>query len=79
MRTALADMGHQQPPTPVETDNTTANRIVNGTAKQKILSDRHEILLGQSQNLKKSFPHILGRGKEKPGRLFHKTPPDMAP
>ena len=34
-RTALADMGHQQPPTPVATDNTEANRIVNGTAKQK--------------------------------------------
>ena len=38
-RTALADMGHQQPPTPMETDNTAANSTVNGTAKQKYLEE----------------------------------------
>ena len=37
MRTALSDMGHLQPPTPVATDNKVANSIVNGTAKQKYL------------------------------------------
>ena len=31
MRTTLAEMGHQKPPTPVETDNTAAKSIVNGT------------------------------------------------
>ena len=46
---------------------------------KKISSNRHDILLGQRQNPAKSFPHILGRGKEKPGRICHKTPPDMAP
>ena len=35
MRTALADMGHHQPPTPVATDNT-EKKIFNGTEKQKI-------------------------------------------
>ena len=46
-RTELADMGHQQLPTPVATYNTLAKIIVNGTAKQKnILIKRHEILLG---------------------------------
>ena len=35
-RTALAEMGHQQPPTTEATDNTAANSIVNGTAKYKI-------------------------------------------
>ena len=35
MRTALADMGHLQPTTPVATDNTAANSIVNRTANQK--------------------------------------------
>ena len=35
-RTALAEMGHLQPPTPMATDNTSANSIVNGTEKQKI-------------------------------------------
>ena len=36
MRTALAEMGHLQPPTPVATDSAVANSIVNGTAEQKI-------------------------------------------
>ena len=36
MRTDLAEMVHQQPPTPVVTDNTAANSIVNRTSKQKI-------------------------------------------
>ena len=36
MRTALAEMGHLQPPTPVATDNTAANIIVNKMTKQKI-------------------------------------------
>ena len=35
MRTALADMGHQQITTLVETDNTVANRIFNRIGKQK--------------------------------------------
>ena len=78
MRTVLANMCHQQPPTAVTMDNTAANSTVNGTEKQKILSNICDILLGYKLNLTKPFPHILGRGKEKPGRLCHKTPPDMA-
>ena len=35
--TAIAEMGHQNPPTPVATDNTDKNRIANGTAKQKYI------------------------------------------
>ena len=35
MRTALAEMGHQQPPTPMATDNTAAKIIVNRTAKKR--------------------------------------------
>ena len=62
-RTALADMGHHQPPTLVATDNTADNSIVNGTAKKKISRNRHGILLGQKQNSTKPFPHILVRGK----------------
>ena len=37
-KTVLAEMGHLQPPTPVATDNSAANSIVNGTAKQKKIS-----------------------------------------
>ena len=36
MRTDLAEMVHLQPTTPVATDNTAANSIVNGTAKNLV-------------------------------------------
>ena len=36
MRTALSEMFHLQPPTPMAMENTAANIIVNGTSKQKI-------------------------------------------
>ena len=70
-------MGHQETPTPVATENTEANRIFD--ENKNILSNRHDILLGQRQNTTKPFPNILGIGKEKPCRLCHKTQPDMAP
>jgi hypothetical protein len=35
LRTILEELGHIQPPTPMETDNTTATGYSNGTIKQK--------------------------------------------
>jgi hypothetical protein len=35
LRTKLEELGHTQPPTPMETDNTTATGYSNGTIKQK--------------------------------------------
>jgi hypothetical protein len=35
LRTTLEELGHKQPPTPMETDNTTATGYSNGTIKQK--------------------------------------------
>ena len=35
LRQALTDMGHPQPPTPLQTDNDTATGIANQTIKQK--------------------------------------------
>jgi hypothetical protein len=35
LRTALEKLGHPQPPTPMETYNTTAKGYINGTIKQK--------------------------------------------
>jgi hypothetical protein len=35
LRTTLEELGHPQPPTPMETDNTTATGYINGTIKQK--------------------------------------------
>jgi hypothetical protein len=34
-KTTLEELGHKQPPTPMETDNTTATGYSNGTIKQK--------------------------------------------
>jgi hypothetical protein len=35
LRTTLEELGHTHPPTPMETDNTTATGYSNGTIKQK--------------------------------------------
>jgi hypothetical protein len=35
LRTTLEELGHKQPPTPMETDKTTATGYSNGTIKQK--------------------------------------------
>jgi hypothetical protein len=35
LRTILEEMGHPQPPTPIQTDNSTAAGIVNRTVKQR--------------------------------------------
>jgi hypothetical protein len=35
IRTCLEELGHPQPPTPLQTDNTTADGIANDTVKQK--------------------------------------------
>jgi hypothetical protein len=35
LRTTLEELGHKQPPTPMETKNTTATGYSNGTIKQK--------------------------------------------
>ena len=72
-------MGHLQPPTPVATDNTAANSIVNRTAKEKKSQAIDMRFYWVNQNPTKPFPRIMGREKEKPGRLCHKTPPDRVP
>jgi hypothetical protein len=35
LRTTLINMGHAQPPTPIQTDNSCAAGIANGTVKQR--------------------------------------------
>jgi hypothetical protein len=36
LRTTLEELGNKQPPTPMETENTTATGYSNGTIKQKL-------------------------------------------
>ena len=80
MRTALAEMGHQQQPTPVAKDNIAANSIFNGAAKKKI-SQAIDMRFYWVRDiiLTKPFQNILVRGIQKPHSLCYKTPPDMAP
>ena len=35
--------------------------------------------IGSETEYDKPFPHIMGRGKKKPGGLCHKTPPHLEP
>jgi hypothetical protein len=35
LRTTLEEVGHKQPPTPMEMDNTTATEYISGKIKQK--------------------------------------------
>jgi hypothetical protein len=47
LRTTLEELGHPQPPTPMETDNTTATGYINGTIKKAHKSHGYALLLDQ--------------------------------
>ena len=68
MRTALAEMGHLQPTTPVAMENTETSCIVNGMAKQKISRSIDMRFYWVRDRIQKQFPHILRKGEEKSGR-----------
>ena len=59
MRTALAEMGHLQPPTLAATDNTTANIILNGMAKQKISRAIDMIFYWVRDKIQQNHLHIF--------------------
>jgi hypothetical protein len=72
LRTTLEELGHIQPPRPMETDNTTAAGYINGTIRQK-----------RTKAMDMQFYWIKDRVKQghfdvpvlsKFGVLFHKTP-----
>jgi hypothetical protein len=50
LRTTLEELGHNQPPTPMETDNTTAIGYSNGTIKKMHKSHGHALLLDKRQS-----------------------------
>ena len=58
-RTVLAEMGHQQSPTPLETDNTVANIIVNGMAKKKISQAIDIIFYWVRDRIRQNLFHIF--------------------
>jgi hypothetical protein len=62
LRTTLEELGHKQPPTPMETDNTTATGYINA------------LLLDQRSGETRTISNLLGPRFSKFGGLFHKTP-----
>jgi hypothetical protein len=65
-------LGHSQPPTPLETDNTTATGYSNGTIKQKRTRAMDMRFYWVSQTMPVSC--LLGPRITKFSELFHKTP-----
>ena len=59
MRTTLEELGHPQPPTPLRTDNSTADGIMNRTIKQK-----------QSKAMDKRFYWLQDRVEQGEFRVF---------
>ena len=58
---ALLELGHAQPPTPVQTDNSTANGFLNETIKQK-----------RTKAIDMRFYWVLDRIKQNHFRIFWK-------
>ena len=54
IRHTLTKMGHPQPPTPLETDNTTVQGILTGKFRQKIKIDQHAFLVVKGSNRPKT-------------------------
>ena len=80
MKTFLAEMGHQQPPKLVATENTATSSIVNGTAKPKIFQAIDMRFYWVRDRIRQNHFHIFQEeGKKKHSRLCHKTPPNLAP
>ena len=59
MRTTLAEMGHQPPPTSVATNNKAAKSIVNGMSKQKISRAIDMIFYWVRDRIRKNHFHIF--------------------
>ncbi len=76
MRRALAEMGHPQPPTPIQTDNSTAEGVINSRVRPKrtkAMDMRFEWLLDREQ--KKQFKMYWKPGKTNLADYFMKHHP----
>jgi hypothetical protein len=73
LRTTLEELGHKQPPTPMETDSTNATGYSNGTIKQKRTKAMDMRFYWIKDRVKQGQFHIYwGPGYQKFNRLFHK-------
>jgi hypothetical protein len=78
-RHVLEFMGHKQPPTPMQTDNTTALGVVNKNVMKKIKVDGHEIPLAKVPHQSDAIQTLLGSRVNKLGRLLYKASPHNSP
>ena len=74
-RHVLEFMGHKQPPTPMQTDNTTALGVVNKNVMKKIKVDGHEIPLAKVPHQSDAIQTLLGSRVNKLGQLLYKASP----
>jgi hypothetical protein len=72
MQLLLKEMGHKQPPTPIQTDNSTAHRVVtNPTTMHQ--GDEHEIPLATLPRRPRPIPILLVPRTRQPSQLLDKT------
>ena len=73
MITDPANIVHQEPPTPVATENTEANSIVNGTAKQKISREIDMIFYWVIDRIRKNISTYSGNRERKTYRIMSRN------
>ncbi len=75
----LIKMGHPQPQTPNQTDNTTAEGVTNKKTAKTHQSNRYAIPLAPQPQVPRPIQNLLATKEDKSGRLFYKTPPSQSP
>jgi hypothetical protein len=74
-RTTLEEMGHPQPPTPIQTDNLTAYGVVNHkNPAQSNESHGYAFPLASRPGESKTIPNLLETRADQQGRLLDKAP-----
>jgi hypothetical protein len=73
LRTTLEELGHPQPPTPLQTDNTTSTGYINGTIKQKRTWSMDMRFYWVKDRVKQGLFHVCwGPGYQNLGDYFTK-------
>jgi hypothetical protein len=78
MRHMLEELGHPQPPTPMQTDNKTANDLLPNYAKG-IEGNGHAFPLAMKSRCSGTIQILLETGHTELGRLFHQASPSQSP
>ena len=80
LRIALAEMGHPQKATPIQTDNACAPGITNNTVKQKRSKAMDTRFYWIKDRVEQGQYQVhWQKGADKPSRLLHKTPLAFTP